>query len=929
MSVLSPRLTPAQITALGNISPSQIAAIQALVAGGAASTPVATTSPSTAYGGPNALVVSSAGAGGATTPHQDAFLSSVLALLDVRVKVSARVLSGGGGLGEVVGTWGPAATGYAGWMAIITPEGYQGFVISDSSTGANIMILTTVPPSSPNTDIWLRWVYVISGNGANQVTMYSSMDGVNYTRLGLVYGAVGARILMNASPLSIGGGAGNVLPPSTNIRAVQIYTEAGKVVDADFTNVTTGAGAVTASTGQVFTINAPGAIAASTSVDASGTSVATPVATPTSNVSITYNGPMVTTPVPAITTLLGTYCPNNTQEIADYATWLGAAPGLASIHTGQGSRADLTGSVDYCIGSNGYGGNRCISVPLTYDTHNGPAANAAVMAQAAAGQFNSDYTTQAQKILAKLGNQSPIYIRFPWEENLYQLMPWASNGHEADYIAMCRNGVTAFRAVDTNNQFKFIFGPNIGGDDPMLSYWGDAYCDGIGLDVYINAVYGDPSDPYLCFDYMRTRPFGLDWLTSFAAAHGKFTCIPEFGVNIDFFGAYFKLFFAWAVANNVRYMNTWDSNGDYPSKLSQGSQLLANGAAYRHYVNPTKYPQEPLVRWSLMRNAQDVSQGPWFQGYMANGTATRTANTIAFDGVGNSSQNQQIVWVLNNAPAGNYVFTTTGTRTAGTDTTSIWIGDGTPSIAGVDLTTAKAPLNQPTRISVPFTLAQRMSNLKIVIYHGQPGTVTIKLTDFGLWEDMTADPFPQAGIVAPTPPTSLVTFTGASGAPTGNQALSLYIGTGGAVCSLDGTGAVVFDGSNSFGVLTGLGARGDGLYTISVKPGTTPSCIRIPFRIAATGANASGYILEIDYANNGRVATLVHTAGAFVKSVTMTGSSAPVPQRSIGLRMNGSVFTCYIDDVPVGSCGDATYAAAGLIGLGGASIGFTAVGFSA
>lgn len=233
--------TPAQVQALAGSSSSS-------------TTPI--------YGGPNALVLDSAGAGGATTPHQDAFLSSVLALLDVRVKMPAQALSGGTALGEVVGTWGPVGSGYAGWMAVVTAEGYLAFVTSDSGTSANLMTLTTVPPTTPNTDVWLRWVYVISGDGANQCTMYSCADGVNYVRLGLAYGSAGARVLVNTLPLTIGNGSGNPLPANTNIRAVQIYTELGKFIDIDFTNAAAGATTVTASTGQVFTVNAPAVIAA-------------------------------------------------------------------------------------------------------------------------------------------------------------------------------------------------------------------------------------------------------------------------------------------------------------------------------------------------------------------------------------------------------------------------------------------------------------------------------------------------------------------------------------------------------------------------------------------------------------------------------------------------------------------------------------------
>lgn len=924
------------------LSFAQLAAEKALL-GTAATIPVATGP----YNGPGALALN--GTGYATTPHQDAFLSSALVSLDVRVKLATDTLTVNGGFARLVSCWGGD---FSGWMLIANVDGGLGVLFANTSggyvinsTGAGSIAVSTGTP------IWVRMTYVFSGAGSGIMTLYSSTDGTNYSTVGSPQTVTGGQLKLGTAPLQIGPAAGSPVSNAMAIKAVQVLCNGATVVDADFSRLTAGATTVTASTGQIFTLTAPAAITGSAS---SGTTTPTPTpvptptptptATPTSNVSITYTGPMVAASVAATPALFGSYSGVDPKYPADHVAWLGKQPDLISVHGGQASENDFRNSIAFDIGDIQYNGAICVSVPLSW---RGPepatfASMAAILKQCGQGVYNADYTFAAQEVLRMLGTQDIIYVRTGWENNAYQLMPWSSGGQEADFIAAFQNFYTCFMAVSP--KFRIIYCPLAGGADMNLTFPGKNFCHGVGLDVYVFPIYGAPSDPYLCWDYMLHRPCGLLDLKALADANGLFMCFPEFGTCLDYAGPYLELHYQWCIDNNVRYTNYWDSNGDYPSALSEGSQLLATAAAYRHLHNPSKYPSKPIVQINMLQRQQDFAdKSAWSDGYIGNGTVTRPApGTIAFDGAGSGSGNQQVVWQQSPLPVGNYLFADTITRTAGSDTVSIWAVGDTGNIATFDMDTTRLPLNQPTRIVFPVVVTNRVNQFSIRFFHGGAGQATIYTNPgwqaLGLWEDTTTDPTPQAGLVAVTPPPSLVTFAGAAGAPTGNQVLSGFFPPGTAPTTaqagLDGAGAVVFDGSNTVGVLQALGVQHDGLYTFNTKIGATaPSRIVLMLRATASNASLAGYYLAFhlnDGSPPGSVELSTYANASFVSNTILTGNGgAQVPQHSVGVRLKGNVLIAYVDGVAVGSCGDTTITADGFIGIGGSNIGFTGVTYTA
>ena len=309
-------------------------------------------------------------------------------------------------------------------------------------------------------------------------------------------------------------------------------------------------------------------------------------------------GNYLPTPVPPTPTLLGAYADDSAGSFESVDAWLGRPLDFTSIHTGQASESDFIISVDYVLWSSRYTGlnaagvadSRLVSVPLIW--------SGATLSAAAAGAYNADYATVAQKILNDIPagpapGQSVIYLRTGWEENLAGEMPWSSTGQEAQFIAAFQQFVGVFRSVDTTGRFRFVWCPNVGGDPIQNSYPGDGYVDVVSMDFYyaLNELTNAP-DPDAAFQEMLSQ--GLDAAAGLATAHGKPLAFSEWGVDADNFGNYVKDFTDWCRAQGCLYVSYWDSDGSYAGELSDGS-YPQTGAMFRHLWNPQLYPVEPIA----------------------------------------------------------------------------------------------------------------------------------------------------------------------------------------------------------------------------------------------------------------------------------------------------------------------------------------------
>jgi hypothetical protein len=271
-------------------------------------------------------------------------------------------------------------------------------------------------------------------------------------------------------------------------------------------------------------------------------------------------------PRPALVIHVG----NDPAALTRFEAWLGCPVDGVAVHGGQANWADWTGSIGYQIALWRDVHRRLYwSIPLIPE--------GATLADAARGTFDSRYRAAAASIAARTAGTMPVPIRTGWEFNTAH-MPWAAAGQEADYIRAYRRFVAAFRGVSP--RFRFEWTPNLGGDnDPARAYPGDAFVDVIGMDAYYNTAW-DSSDPAEAWRYTVERPYGLAWLATFAARHGKPIAIAEWGVKADSAGPFITAAAAWFAAHRAAYQAYWDSNSTFPGKLSDG-HLPRAGAAYR------------------------------------------------------------------------------------------------------------------------------------------------------------------------------------------------------------------------------------------------------------------------------------------------------------------------------------------------------------
>ena len=154
----------------------------------------------------------------------------------------------------------------------------------------------------------------------------------------------------------------------------------------------------------------------------------------------------------------------------------------------------------------------------------------ATLTTGATGAYNSYFTALAHNMVAAGWTASNCIIRMGWEFNGGWFV-WAANGYASQFISYWQQIVTAMRAVIPG--LRFFWNPTRGdqGIGDLATYYpGDAYVDYIGLDVYETewgtTAVTEPAE----WNNMLTQTYGLEWLVSFAATHGKPVCLGEWGL---------------------------------------------------------------------------------------------------------------------------------------------------------------------------------------------------------------------------------------------------------------------------------------------------------------------------------------------------------------------------------------------------------------
>ncbi|WP_277979875.1 hypothetical protein [Sphingomonas phyllosphaerae] len=283
---------------------------------------------------------------------------------------------------------------------------------------------------------------------------------------------------------------------------------------------------------------------------------------------------------------LGAITGNDPAAMRQWAQWLGRPQDHDLLYFNQDSWEQLDQSIDYIAGVGrevlAQGRRVQWSVPV-----GGPGGYDSVTA----GQRDDLYRRVAGAILAAYpkGN-GRIYVRLPWEFNLpsQSLAARDAGGRWAArlYVAAWRRIAGVFRQV--SHRFYFDWCPNIGegGINPEQCYPGDDVVDVVSLDLYYQGRYDDQNmrdGGRSIFGYRLSQPFGLAWLSSFGARHGKLIGLSEWGVDDDRAVVFAQLLAAWIGAQGSRlsHHNYWNrSDGGINAKLTDG-HLPRVARAYR------------------------------------------------------------------------------------------------------------------------------------------------------------------------------------------------------------------------------------------------------------------------------------------------------------------------------------------------------------
>ena len=147
----------------------------------------------------------------------------------------------------------------------------------------------------------------------------------------------------------------------------------------------------------------------------------------------------------------------------------------------------------------------------------------------AGGDYNSHFVALAHNLIDN--GQANATLRLGWEFN-GSWYKWSAASDRPSFAAYWRQIVNAMRSVP-GQHFEFDWCPTLGKASvaPDRAYPGDAYVDYVGADVYDNSWIANYRDPAARWNDFVTQPYGLQWQSDFAAAHGKPMTFPEWGLS--------------------------------------------------------------------------------------------------------------------------------------------------------------------------------------------------------------------------------------------------------------------------------------------------------------------------------------------------------------------------------------------------------------
>jgi len=163
-----------------------------------------------------------------------------------------------------------------------------------------------------------------------------------------------------------------------------------------------------------------------------------------------------------------------------------------------------------------------IAVPMLID------GSSTTLRAGARGGYDGYFRRLAQTLVHyRYGAAS---LRVGWEMN-GSWYRWSAFYDPSAWVTYYRRIVTVMRSVP-GQSFRFDWNLNLGSASvqPARIYPGNAYVDYIGVDAYDWYWRHPASTPADRWSWIVSQPHGLNWVASFAAAHGKPITVPEWGL---------------------------------------------------------------------------------------------------------------------------------------------------------------------------------------------------------------------------------------------------------------------------------------------------------------------------------------------------------------------------------------------------------------
>lgn len=275
--------------------------------------------------------------------------------------------------------------------------------------------------------------------------------------------------------------------------------------------------------------------------------------------------------------------------VSSFGSWRGKPAEVITVYSGTNTWdaiTNISGEVGWWGGTNAH---RVWSVPLL------PLDNSATLASAAAGAYNSKYYAIGQGLVA--GGDGSATIRLGWELN-GDWYTWSMSKNPSAFAQAWRNAINQMRSVPgAHFTFDFNVSPNY--PDPTPAWPGDAYVDIVSMDLYdYSWASYSASDHVAAWNGYLTEKTGLNWLASFASAHGKRIAFPEWAeaYRCDGHGGGDDTYFIqqmhnWIASHNVAYETYFNADDDSCHRFVINGGYFPNAAnLYKSLLNSTSTP---------------------------------------------------------------------------------------------------------------------------------------------------------------------------------------------------------------------------------------------------------------------------------------------------------------------------------------------------